>query len=92
MSSERDSKRAALELAASAAQTMASLSPALGVPYLTPALQGVAAILRASEVAMRMHGKTVDDIVRDISLPKAVDETFRREVDEEISRKPRRGG
>lgn len=90
MSADSDHRQAALELVASGFQTIASLSPALGQPGLTAALQGIAAILRAAELAMRNHGKSVDDIVRDISLPKRIDETFRVEVDAEVTRKPRR--
>lgn len=86
----QDLKQAVLELAASGVQTVASLSPGLGKPGLTAALQGLAAILRAAEVAMRQHGKSVDDIVRDISLPPQLDTTWRGEVDTAVGKKPRR--
>ena len=87
MSDDKELKQGALEILASAAQTAASLSPGLGRPGLTPVLQGLAAILRASEVAMRVHGKTVDEIVRDISLPRQLDTTFRGDVDTEVQKK-----
>lgn len=52
------------------------------------ALTGVAAVLKATALMMRDHQKSVDEIVRDIRMPRKLDTTFRDDIDSRIQEKP----
>jgi hypothetical protein len=40
---------------------------------------------------MRDHGKTVDEILRDIKMPRKLDTSFRELTDERVREKPEKG-
>lgn len=79
--------RDVIEVTASALQTGAHLARGLAVPVL----EGLAALARAIEVAMRDHGKSVEEIVHAIKMPRKLDTSSRDDIDERIREKPEKG-
>lgn len=48
------------------------------------AMMGVAGVLKAAALMMRDHGKSVEEIIHDIKMPRRLDTTWRADIDQKI--------
>lgn len=48
------------------------------------ALMGVASVLKTSALVMRDSGKSIEEILRDIKMPRRLDMSWRDEIDSKI--------
>lgn len=62
-------------------------APMLGGP-VAPGVAAAGLILEAAARQMRLHGKSVEEILQAIEMPPALDTSFRSEIDSKIQKKP----
>lgn len=87
MSAERNATIETLELFAAGAGAAGAVAPGPAGPAMSTA----SVLLRTIAIAMRLQGKTVEEILQAIEMPRPVDVSdFRRDIDTAIKRKPSR--